>query len=102
MGPAGGNGISGLQFVDAVTTPFNAGRGFNLPPIEISCPAGKVPVTGGYELMNSSAQTLQVITSRAVNDAMLVGWRLEVKNVYTSGTVGSCQVRIYVGCAFAQ
>ena len=102
MGPAGANGVSGLEYFEAMTEPFNAGRNITLKPIEIACPEGKVPVTGGYELASIGSHSLNVITSRAVNDSSLVGWRIEVKNLFSAGTISGAQVRIYVGCALAK
>lgn len=94
--------MSGLEYLEATTEPFNAGRGFTLKPIEIACPAEKVPVTGGYELLSIGSHSLNVITSRAVNDTSLVGWRVEVKNVFSPGTISGAQVRVYVGCGLAK
>ena len=102
MGPAGANGVSGLEYFEAMTEPFNAGRNITLKPIEIACPEGKVPVTGGYQLASIGSHSLNVIASRAVNDSSLVGWRIEVKNLFSAGTISGAQVRIYVGCALAK
>jgi hypothetical protein len=73
-----------------------------VPPIELACPAGKVPVTGGWELLNIAAQQLQVITSQAVNDSSLVGWRLVVRNMFGPTSLSGAQLRIFVGCANVQ
>lgn len=102
QGPAGANGVSGLEVVDATTVGFAAPRLVNVAPIELACPAGKVPVSGGYDLMNTAAQQLQVITSTAVNDDTLVGWRLIVRNMFGPTSLSGAQVRIYAACAFAR
>ena len=102
QGPAGVNGVTGQVWVDAMTEPFSAPRQVNVPPIEVACPAGKVPVAGGYELLNLNTHNLQVIHSRAVNDSSLVGWRVVVRNMFGPTSLSGCQVRIFVGCANVQ
>ena len=96
------NGVGGLVWVEATTAPFSAPRQVNVPPIELACPAGKVPVTGGWELLNLAAQQLQVITSTAVNDESLVGWRLVVRNMFGPTSLSGNQLKIFVGCANVQ
>jgi hypothetical protein len=96
------NGVAGLVWLDATTAPFSAPRQVNVSPIELGCPAGKVPVTGGWELLNLNAQQLQVVTSMAVNDGSLVGWRVVVRNMFGPTSLSGAQVRIYVACANVQ
>jgi len=102
QGPAGTNGVTGLVWVEATTAGFSAPRQVNVPPIELACPAGKVPVTGGWELLNLASQQLQVITSMAVNDSSLVGWRLVVRNMFGPTSLSGAQLRIFAGCANVQ
>jgi hypothetical protein len=96
------NGVAGLVWVEATTAPFSAPKQVNVPPIELACPTGKVPVAGGWEMLNLSTQNLQVISSSAVNDSSLVGWRLVVRNIFGPTSNSGCQVKIIVGCANVQ
>ena len=98
-GAAGANGVSGYVSLEGTTQPFNATRGGTVAPIELACPAGKVPVGGGHELTNTAAQNLNVIQSGPVNTPSFVGWRVEVKNVHVISTQMQAQVRIFVTCA---
>jgi hypothetical protein len=102
QGPAGANGVTGLVWVEATTAPFSAPRQVNVPPIELACPTGKVPVAGGWDMLNLNTQNLQVVSSMAVNDSSLVGWRLVVRNIFGPTSLSSCQLKIYVGCANVQ
>jgi len=91
--------VSGYVALEGTTEPFNAPRGGTISPIELACPAGKVPVGGGHQLMNAPAQNLSVLFSGPVNTASFVGWRVDVKNVLVSGTQMQAQVRLFVTCA---
>jgi hypothetical protein len=97
-GTNGTNGISNYEFRTALTAPFNAQQNFALAPIQIACQLpGNAPISGGYELMNSSAG-LNVLSSVPVRDLTLNGWRVTVRNMFTPGTIMSAQVRIHVIC----
>jgi len=99
QGPAGTNGVTGLVWVEATTAGFSAPRQVNVPPIELACPAGKVPVAGGWDLMNLAAQQLQVVTSMAVNDASLVGWFSSVVRLFQTGYVYQYAFTMLIGVA---
>jgi hypothetical protein len=97
QGPAGTNGVSGLEPNSDLTQVFSANRGFTVSPIELLCPAGKVPVSGGWELA-AGAENVQVVASHPIAN----GWRLRVKNMFGPSMVNNAQVRIWVTCANAQ
>jgi hypothetical protein len=91
--------VSGYVTLEGTTQPFNASKGGTVSPIELECPAGKVPVGGGHQLMNTPAQNLNVISSGPVTSADFTGWRVVVKNMFGSGTQMQAQVRVFVTCA---
>ena len=95
----GASGVSGYERLQATTAPFDAPVLGQLSSIQIACSTGKVPIAGGYELVNIAAQKLSVISSFPVKDSTVTGWRLLVKNVIKTGPISSAQCRIHVVCA---
>jgi hypothetical protein len=95
----GANGVSGYLPDWAQTAPFDAVKNRDLDPILLACEAGKVPVAGGYQLLNPAAQALSVISSAPVNDQAFKGWRVDVKNVYWPVTLKDASVAVFVVCA---
>lgn len=91
--------MSGYSIKFADTLPFDTGRNVVLPPIEIACDAGKVPVSGGHEMLNPEARKLVVMKSLPVNDGTFSGWRLVVENAFAASMVNDAVVRVFVVCA---
>ena len=97
-GTNGTNGVSGYEVRTMLTTQFQAWPTVVQGPIQVACPTpGNVPIGGGYELM-SNGEKLTVLSSAPVNDSSLVGWRVTVRNVFSTSPIIT-QVRVHVICA---
>ena len=97
-GTNGTNGVSGYEVRTMLTTQFQAWPTVVQGPIQVACPTpGNVPIGGGYELM-SNGEKLTVLSSAPVNDSTLVGWRVTVRNVFSTSPIIT-QVRVHVICA---
>jgi Collagen triple helix repeat (20 copies) len=97
-GTNGTNGVSGYEVRTMLTTQFQAWPLVVQGPIQVACPTpGNVPIGGGYELM-SNGEKLSVLSSAPVNDSTLVGWRVTVRNVFSTSPIIT-QVRVHVICA---
>jgi hypothetical protein len=97
-GTNGTNGVSGYEVRTMLTTQFQAWPTVVQGPIQVACPTpGNVPIGGGYELM-SNGERLSVLSSAPVNDSTLVGWRVTVRNVFSTSPIIT-QVRVHVICA---
>ena len=98
MGPQGPGGVSGYEIVSAKTDSFGAFVGETVA-ITQACPAGKVPVSGGHEMLNASAYKLRVVMSAPVVSASFTGWRVEVRNVTNTTSISGAQMNIFAACA---
>jgi hypothetical protein len=94
-GQAGTNGVSGYERVLADSGLFSLSNTSSYT-LDAACPAGKAQVSGGYEMVTSNAQRLNVTTS-APYDNDVSGWRVTFRN--GSGTLlSSVNVRVHVIC----
>ena len=102
-GPAGG--VSGYERVQVVNDPpFSLALNSTAAPVVALCPAGKVPVGGGYEpvaLTNSAIWLTPVQSSPLFTEDGQSGWSVTLRN-NTSSTKGSVQVVVSVLCALPQ
>jgi hypothetical protein len=96
QGVPGINGVSGYQKAFAQVGPFALSPGVTSWVIA-NCPAGKVALGGGYELMGTSAQLLDVVTSAPYQNGV-AGWMVTFRN-NTAAAVSSIQVKASVVCA---
>ena len=98
-GANGTNGVSGYERVleDAVISSF---ANLTAQPINAACPAGKVPVSGGFELVSPTAQRLGVLGSVPYEEDQ-AGWRVTVQNASGVNQRG-VNVRVHVICASIQ
>lgn len=97
-GPAGSNGVSGYQIVVGDTEPFDATLDVDLGEFLLHCPSGKVPVTGGHQMLNPAAHKLTVVTSAPYDTGLVSGWRLDVENSHSPDPLAAARVRIFVVC----
>ena len=100
-GMPGVNGVSGWELVWALT-PSTGGTSvapFTIFPASASCPGGKLPIGGGYELVGG-AQQLDPVSSFPSSDVP-VGWRVVLRN-NSASTASNAQVRVWVVCGFVQ
>ena len=93
--------MSGFEYNEGTTAAFSAAKNVTLSPIFVECKTpSKTPIAGGYRMMTSSAENLSVISSApATNAAGANGWKLEVKNMFFSTTIGNAAVKVWVHCA---
>ena len=94
-GPQGPAGVSGWEMRTSVGAVFALGVGTASLSHEVTCPSGKVPFSGGHELLNTAAQ-MTVIVSVPTS----TGWRLQVRN-NTSTYLSNAQVRVWAVCGNA-
>jgi hypothetical protein len=99
QGVPGVNGVSGYQKAFAQVGPLSLSPGVTSWVIA-SCPAGKVALGGGHELMGASSQLLDVVTSAPYQNGV-AGWLVTFRN-NTASPVGSIQVKASVVCASVQ
>ena len=64
-------------------------------PHEVTCTAGKVPFSGGYELLGTAVQMTVTLSVPISN-----GWRVQVRN-NTSIGLSNAQVRVWAVCGNA-
>jgi len=96
QGLPGINGVSGYQKAFAQVGPMALNPGVTSWVIA-SCPAGKVALGGGHELMGASSQLLDVVTSAPYQNGV-AGWLVTFRN-NTAAAVSSIQVKASVVCA---
>lgn len=97
-GPAGSSGVSGYQILIGDTDPFDAPSDQDLGEFVLNCPNGKVPVTGGHQMLNPAAHKLTVMTSAPYDTGLFSGWRLDVENAHSPDLLTGARVRIFVVC----
>jgi hypothetical protein len=99
QGEPGVNGVSGFQRAvedsGMVTVPNGSTLEMSAP-----CPEMKAQLSGGYELVSTSAHRLTVIFSAPYDDATS-GWRVIFKNA-TGGALMQVNVRVHAVCAAVQ
>lgn len=71
QGPAGKDGVSGYQVVTAFATVLPGGT----TPETVSCPAGKVPLSGGYDVENPTVLIVDSYRAAATTD-----WTFHIRN----------------------
>jgi hypothetical protein len=98
QGPAGANGVSGYVKVlgDTGQFGFDSGDAYS---VYAPCPAGKIVVGGGYELLFDGS-LLTVVSSVPYDDAGY-GWRVDFRN-NTTGGLATIQVKAHALCVNAQ
>ena len=87
--------MSGWEVRSNVGALFGLSVGSASLPHDVTCPSGKVPFAGGYELINTAAQTTVFISMPTSN-----GWRVQVRN-NTSIFLSNAQVRVWAVCGNA-
>lgn len=95
QGPQGPAGVSGWEVRDEADPPFTLSPGASSMAQEVSCSSGKVPLGGGYDLVNTAIHT--VVTSSAPT---LTGWRVQLRN-NTGYVLNNVQVRVWAVCGSA-
>jgi hypothetical protein len=97
-GPAGADGVSGYVKVLGDTGEFPFDRGES-DSVYAPCPAGKIAVGGGYELL-LDGERLTVVSSVPYDGARF-GWRVDFRNSTTS-TLARTRVKAYAICVDVQ
>lgn len=99
QGPQGAPGVSAYEKVLADSGPFSLGLGVS-SWLAAGCPAGKKVISGGYELVGSSAPSLQITLSAPYENGVS-GWRVNFRNGTPSG-LSNLQVKVHAVCATVQ
>ena len=99
QGEPGINGVSGFQRVLEDSGMVTLANGSTLE-MSAPCPDMKAQLSGGYELVSTSAHRLTVIFTGPYDDATS-GWRVIFKNA-TGGALMQVNVRVHAVCAAVQ
>ena len=97
--------MSGYERVQVVNDPpFSLAMNTTAPPVVALCPAGKVPVGGGYEpvaVNNASMYLTPIQSSPIFTEDGRAGWTVTLRNNTTSAR-GPVQVVVSVLCGLPQ
>jgi hypothetical protein len=88
--------VSGWEVRSFTGAVFGIASGTNSLGHVVTCSAGKVPFSGGYELIGTAVQ-MTVTTSVPTSD----GWRMQLRN-NTSSFLSNAQLRVWAVCGNAQ
>jgi hypothetical protein len=94
-GPQGPAGVSGWEVRNNLSAVFTLNVGTASLPLEVTCTSGKVPFSGGYELLNTAGQMTVIVSVPTTN-----GWRVQVRN-NTSMFLSNAQLRVWAVCGNA-
>jgi hypothetical protein len=102
QGPQGQQGIQGIQGPSGLSSLERVQKDQNIPAtagtqVSVSCPAGKVPIAGGYEAIGSPMQIKGELPT-ATSGSQMNAWMVSVFN--NNGTQQT--LRVYAICATVQ
>jgi hypothetical protein len=95
-GPQGPNGVSGWELRSGVGALFTLAPWTSSLMYQVSCSPGKLPLSGGYELVGPAVQMTVTTSGPTAN-----GWQVQLRN-NVSVTLSNAQVRLWAVCGNAQ